>query len=65
MHLSTTKLWRDNNKNFGAFIGGCPIGIFLDVYSQCNSKTFSGRSRQNMIAPTSNAGIVHMWVVCM
>jgi hypothetical protein len=29
MHLSATKLWRDNNKKFGAFIGGYPIGYIF------------------------------------
>jgi hypothetical protein len=65
MHLSATKLWRDNNKNFRAFIGGCPIGYIFSVYSQCKSKTFSGGSKRNIIVPTPNAGIVHMWLVCM
>jgi hypothetical protein len=59
--FSATKLSRDNNKNFGAFIGGCPVWyIFLGVYSQCKSKTFSGGSRWKMIVPTPNVGIVHM-----
>jgi hypothetical protein len=45
MHLSATKLWRDNNKNFEHLSRGCPIGYFLDGYSQCKSKTFSGGFR--------------------
>jgi hypothetical protein len=45
MHLSATKLWIDNNKNFEHLFGDVLEGIFLGVYSQCKTKIFSGGSR--------------------
>jgi hypothetical protein len=33
MHLSATKLWRDNNKNFGAFIQGPSYRVYFWVFT--------------------------------
>jgi hypothetical protein len=33
MHLSATKLWRDNNTNFGAFIQGPSYRVYFWVFT--------------------------------
>jgi hypothetical protein len=65
MHLSATNFGEITTRTLEHLLGAVLLDIFLGVYSQCKSKTFSGGSRRNMIAHTPNAGIVHMWVVCM